>query len=122
MLLGELLGVPVINAVSAVNVENGQLVVERDLERELEILEMPLPALICVSSDINTPKIPTMKAILSAAKKPVNIRNCGEVKPLSEIISVTVPKAADRKYEIIENDAEENLSAFVGTLRKLLQS
>lgn len=122
LLLGEQLEIPVINAVSAVNVENGQLVVERDLEHELEILEMPLPALICVSSDINTPKIPTMKAILSAAKKPVNMRACGEVEPLSEIISIYVPKTAERKNEIIESDSEENITAFVNNLHKLLQN
>ncbi|WP_165078956.1 MULTISPECIES: putative electron transfer flavoprotein FixA [unclassified Desulfovibrio] len=121
LLLGEMLDIPAINAVSSIAVENGALVVERELEREQEILEMPLPALVCVSSDINTPKIPTMKAILSAAKKPANVREGGEVKSLSEVVSICAPKAAERKNEIVEGDAEEKVDAFIAMLRKVLQ-
>lgn len=121
LLLGELLDLPVINAVASVAVENGQLVLERDLEREREILEMPLPALICVTSDINTPRIPTMKAILSAAKKPVNVRNGIQAEALSEVLSILAPKAAERKNEIIEGDSEENINAFIDLVRRVLQ-
>lgn len=120
LLIGEILDLPVINAVSKVNVENGQLVVERDLEREQEVLELPLPAVICVTSDINTPRIPTMKAILSAAKKPVNSRNASQAEALSEVLTILAPKAAERKHEIIEGDGDDNISAFIDMLRRNL--
>lgn len=122
LLLGELLDLPVVNAVSKVALENGELLVERDLEREQEVLELPLPALICVSSDINTPRIPTMKAILSAAKKPVNSRECVGAEALSEVVSIQAPKAAERKNEIIEGDGEDNISAFIDMLRRVMQA
>lgn len=122
LLLGEFLDVPVINAVNGVAVENGELVVERDLEREQEVLALPLPAVICVTSDINVPKIPTMKAILSAAKKPVNVRDGAAPESLSEVVASFVPKAAERRNEIVEGDSDDNIDAFIKLVRRLLQA
>ena len=49
----------------------GELLVERSLEDEVEVLEVPLPAVLSVTTDINQPRLPTMKEILKAGKKPV---------------------------------------------------
>lgn len=66
--IGERLGIPCINAVSGIRVGDGVITVERELEDEVEELEIALPAVISVTSDINTPKLPAMKAILAANK------------------------------------------------------
>ena len=78
--LGQLLNVPTINSVSKiVSVADGKVTVERTLEDEVETLEMPLPAVISVTSDINEPRIPSMKQILGAGKKPSTIWTVGDV-------------------------------------------
>ena len=64
LLVGELLQLPVINAVSNIQRNGDRIVVERTLEDEVEVIELSLPAVLCVTSDINTPRIPSMKAIL----------------------------------------------------------
>lgn len=70
LLVGEMLNVPAINGVSKIlSLTDSTLTVERELEDEVETLSIPLPAVIAVSTDINTPQIPSMKAILGAAKK-----------------------------------------------------
>ncbi|UWG96616.1 putative electron transfer flavoprotein FixA [Dehalobacter sp. DCM] len=72
--LGEILGVPTINAISGITLAEGCatcLTVQRHLEDEIEILDIPLPAALSVTSDIAMPRIPTMKETLKAAKKPV---------------------------------------------------
>lgn len=126
LLLGELLKVPSINAVSKiVSADGGKLVVERTLEDEVEVLELALPAVISVTTDINVPRIPAMKAILAAAKKPVNVYNgLGDVgvADLPEWIktqAVLAPEKTDRKKIIVEGDAEEQIAAFVEHLRKV---
>lgn len=122
LLVGEKLGLPTINAVRAIRLEGAGVVVERDLEDVTEVLEMPLPAALCVSSDINVPKIPTMKAILAAGKKPVNCRNSGEAgAPRSVLASVLAPEAAERLHTIFEGDSEENMAAFAEQVRKACQ-
>lgn len=71
LLTGELLKLPVINAVSHIQRDGDKIIVERTLEEDVEIIELTLPAVLCVTSDINVPRIPSMKAILGAGKKPL---------------------------------------------------
>lgn len=126
ILLGELLDVPSINGISEVKVDGGNVICERDLEQEVEVIEMPLPAVLSVTSDINVPKIPTMKAILGAAKKPSNVTNLAalqvDVTPLATTVSVLAPEAGERLNKVVEGDGDEALAAFVEMLRKAMQS
>lgn len=69
--LGELLKLPVLTFVNKIEVKNGLLRAERKLEDGIEVVEVKLPALVTVLPDINTPRIPSLKQILAASKKPV---------------------------------------------------
>jgi len=125
LLLGSLLSVPVINEVSKLTAGEGTVTVERTLENEVEVLSVPLPAVVCVTSDINTPKIPSMKTILAAGKKPITCWSCADVgitpsAALVEVQSVLAPEQADRKKVILEGDSDSNVAAFVDSLRKTL--
>lgn len=80
--LGEILGIPTINAISRIDTADGiesGLTVLRDLEEEIEVLDIPLPAVLSVTSDIDKPRIPTMKETLKAAKKPVIVWNLNDL-------------------------------------------
>lgn len=127
LLMGELLKVASINSVSkVVSASNGKLVVERTLENEVEVLEMPLPAVISVTADINVPKIPSMKAILAAAKKPVNVLNAediglGELPDWVELVAVKAPAQRERQQVVIEGDGDEQIAAFADYVRKVLK-
>lgn len=69
--LGELLNLPTVNAVSRLTVEGNKLIAERTLEEVVEVLEIQLPAVVAVTTDMNQPRLPGMKEILAAGKKPV---------------------------------------------------
>jgi len=69
--LAQHLGIPVITFVNKVSVENGILRAERKLEEGIEVVEVALPAVLTVLPDINKPRIPSLKQILGASKKPV---------------------------------------------------
>jgi electron transfer flavoprotein beta subunit len=124
--LGELLGLPNINAVSKiVAAENGKLTVERSLDDEVEVLEITLPAVISVSADINEPTIPSMKTILAAAKKPVTCLTTADIEisdipALVELVSVIAPKQKARQNIVIEGDDEQQIAQFAEHLRKAL--
>ena len=100
-LLGSLLGLPVVNAVSSIEPRDGSVVVERALENEVEVLEVALPAVVSVTTDINLPRIPQLKDILAAGKKPVTTWTLDEVGGLSsacvETVSVKAPGNVERK-------------------------
>ena len=123
LLVGEMLNVPAINGVSKIlSLTDSTLTVERELEDEVETLSIPLPAVIAVSTDINTPQIPSMKAILGAAKKQVwSSADIGlnGAQAYSEQ-QVAAPKQRERQRVVIEGDGEEQIAAFVENLRKII--
>ncbi|MCX8979933.1 electron transfer flavoprotein FixA [Citrobacter portucalensis] len=125
LLVGEMLNVPAINGVSKIlSLTDSTLTVERELEDEVETLSIPLPAVIAVSTDINTPQIPSMKAILGAAKKPVQVWSSADIglngaQAYSEQ-QVAAPKQRERQRVVIEGDSEEQIAAFVENLRKII--
>ncbi len=59
-----------VNKLTVMENEN-RIVVERKLEEGIETVSVPLPALVTVLPDINTPRIPSLKQVLGAARKPV---------------------------------------------------
>ncbi|MFM4815120.1 electron transfer flavoprotein FixA [Aeromonas veronii] len=125
LLVGEALNVPAINGVSKIlSLTDSTLAVERELEDEVETLSIPLPAVIAVSTDINTPQIPSMKAILGAAKKPVQVWSPADIglnsTPVYSEQQIAAPKQRERQRVVIEGDGDDQIAAFVENLRKII--
>ncbi len=68
--LAELLGVPLAGYVNSLSVEGKTLKARRSLEDAFEDVEMELPAVVTVVSEINEPRIPAVTQILRAGRKP----------------------------------------------------
>ncbi|WP_099074588.1 putative electron transfer flavoprotein FixA [Proteus alimentorum] len=126
LLVGEILNIPAINGINKiVSLSNDSITVERELENEIETLTIPLPAVIAVSTDINTPQIPSMKAILGAAKKTVqqwSVTDLGldAIDARSEQ-KVAAPKQKVRQRIIIEGDGDDQIAELAEHLRKILK-
>ncbi|KGA57407.1 electron transfer flavodomain protein [Proteus vulgaris] len=126
LLVGEILNIPAINGINKiVSLSNDSITVERELENEIETLTIPLPAVIAVSTDINTPQIPSMKAILGAAKKPVQQWSVTDLS-LDVITArseqkVATPKQKVRQRIIIEGDGDDQIAELAEHLRKILK-
>ena len=122
--LGSLLGWPTVNAVSKITPNGGKLTVERSLENGIEILEVALPAVVCVTSDINLPRIPSMKEILAAGKKPVTIWNLSDISAsaqgVTETASILAPEQANRSQIIIEGSGEAEIETLFNHIRKAI--
>jgi electron transfer flavoprotein beta subunit len=69
--LAEMLDVPCISFVSRLEIKDNELVAERRTDEGVEVVAAPLPALVTVLPDINTPRIPGLKDTLAASKKPI---------------------------------------------------
>lgn len=117
--LGALLDIPAVNSVTAITAKDGVLEVERTLEDCVELLEVPLPAVLTVSSEINVPPIPSMRDIMQAGKKPVNELNSdlSSATPSIKVLSELAPEQQERKMQIIEGDGADAVSALVSFLK-----
>lgn len=125
LLVGEMLNIPAINGVSKIiALTESTLTVERELEDEIETLSIPLPAVVAVSTDINSPQIPSMKAILGAAKKPVQVWQPADIgldaQDVYSVQQVAAPKQRERQRIVIEGDGEDQIAAFADHLRKVV--
>lgn len=116
--LGQLLNVPVLNGISKISIEDGKAIVERTLEDEVETLEVTLPAVLSVTSDINVPRIPGMKEILGAGKKPSSVWRAEDVNisgltKTVNVLETKSPKQVDRKQIIVEGDSDDAIQEFI---------
>jgi electron transfer flavoprotein beta subunit len=70
----ELLGVSCVTAATKLDIANGRGTARRELEGVAEIVEFPLPAVVTIDEGIARPRYPSLKGIMSAKKKPLEIK------------------------------------------------
>lgn len=119
MQLGQLLGIPAVNCVSKITPMDGKLICERSLENEVDVIEVPLPAVVAVTSDINVTRLPNMKAIMAAGKKPMTVASSEEFEGLCESmqeLSLLRPKQLGRKNDIVKGDSDEDIALFIAKI------
>ncbi len=115
------LGLPVVNAVSKITPEAGAVIVERTLEDVVETVRVPLPAVVSVTPDVAVPRIPGMKDILAAGKKPMDVS--GAIKTCEnalDVVSCLAPQQADRKLEVFDASADGAVAQFAAALKAAL--
>ena len=131
--LGELLGLPTVNAVSSIELDDGVAHVERTVGAVVERLDVPLPAVLSVVADMNTPRIPSMKDILGAGKKPSRVLSFEDVgfdgfDEAIDVVSTLAPEQRDRacgflfhmlflSFQKIDPDCKGAAGAFVHELQ-----
>jgi electron transfer flavoprotein beta subunit len=71
---GELLGLPCVTAISSLEIADGKGKAKRELEGAQEIVEFPLPAVLTVDEGLNTARLPSLKGIMAAKKKPLEVK------------------------------------------------
>ena len=124
--IAELLGLPQVAFVREVEVLGNGLRVVRDLEDALEVLEVDLPAVISVTGELNTPRLPPLSAILKAGRKPLHVWGpddvgvtADEVGPAASTVEVlsNLAPIQDRK-EIVFEDEEEGVVELIKALEQ----
>ncbi|MBM4762865.1 electron transfer flavoprotein subunit beta/FixA family protein [Bacillus sp. B15-48] len=106
-----LLDYQLVSYVSSFNVNGETFTAERKLEDGNEIVQVSSPTVVTVLSDINTPRIPGMKQILSAKKKPSEAISLADLLSPDQIESkITIkkvgPSIQDRKQIRMNADGE----------------
>jgi electron transfer flavoprotein beta subunit len=66
-----LLGMPVISNVVEVSVDGRELTARRDMEDGHQTVRTSLPALLLSSTGLDEPRVPSLKGIMAAKKKPI---------------------------------------------------
>lgn len=121
--IGANLDWPVVTSVSSMEVVDNVLIAKRKLDDCIENVKVALPAVVAVLPDITEARLPGLKDVLSAGKKPVTELKAEElgiadIKPKLQV-KAAKPNIMERKSMIItEGDALSKVKELATHLRK----
>jgi electron transfer flavoprotein beta subunit len=114
-MVAELLGLPCVSAVAHLAIADGAVEAEREIEGGVEVVICRLPAVLTCDKGLNNPRLPSLKGIMAAKKKPL------EVKPVSvgagsiEVLGLEYP--AERQAGRIVGEGADAVPELVRLLR-----
>jgi electron transfer flavoprotein beta subunit len=93
-----LMGLPCVSAVAGLEISSGGGTARRELEGATESLSFPLPAVLTIDEGIARPRLPSLKGIMAAKKKPVESRPAalGPVRLTVDRLELPKERAAGR--------------------------
>jgi electron transfer flavoprotein beta subunit len=112
MAVAEFLGIPAVTFARSVEVAEGAARVERQTEAGYDVVECPLPVLVTVTASASEPRFPTLKGIMSAKSKPVELLSIADLgltaEQMAPVQRVTAVDAVPQKGagEVIPGDGE----------------
>lgn len=125
--VAERLGVPVVTYVQSMELGDGQVKVQRQLEDGYEVIQVPTPCLLTCVKELNEPRYMTVGSIVDACKAKITVWNhedvelspedCGlNASPTQVFRSFTPP--AKGKGEMLSGTAREMSAALIGKLKE----
>ena len=116
---------PLVTQVAELKVEGQKLKAKRQAEHGYDLIEAPLPAVISVSDAINTPRLPSIKAIMGAKRKPLDTLSAADLdldvsraggegaRSVVRSVSPPPPKAGGVRIEDSGGDSAEKVVAIL---------
>lgn len=97
-MVAELLDLPCVTNVFRLEIANGRGRAERVLEGASEVVEFPLPALLTIDDGLNKERLPSLKGIMAAKKKPLDVKpaQLGEARVTVRRMALPPERAAGR--------------------------
>src|SRR5210317_685 len=84
-MLAEFLGMPSVSSVSTINIENGNIALKREIDGGTEVVATQTPFVAIIQKGIALePRIPSMRGIMMARKKPLTVLEPAAVDTLTE--------------------------------------
>ena len=114
-MLAELLGIPCITSVAHLTIEGGAIEAEREIEAGVEVVACALPAVITCDKGLNNPRLPSLKGIMAAKKKPLDTKPATLGPAALEVLGLELP--AERQPGRIVGEGPDAVPALVALLR-----
>ena len=92
-LLAARLNLPCVTWVDAIERDGAGLKVRREIDGEGEVLSVPLPCVLTAQKGLAEPRLPGLKGIMAAKKKPLETLASAPAKPQTEVVALGLPPA-----------------------------
>jgi electron transfer flavoprotein beta subunit len=90
-MVAELMGLPCASVVVELQIEGRHVVAHREIEGGHEIVEFDLPAVVGAQKGLNEPRYPSLKGIMAAKKKPLEVKEIDLAEPKVRIVALQEP-------------------------------
>ena len=120
--LAVLMGWPAVTYVHQIRLAGRQMTAERKLDDGTEIVAVDLPVVVTVAGDINQPRIPGLKQIMGAGKKPITVLTFADLGTTPDQIQPRLKNQSvkgvvvDRKRQVFKGDPAEAAGKLVDAL------
>jgi len=115
-MVAELLELPCVTSVAHLTVANGGLEAEREIEGGIEVVTAALPAVLTCDKGLNNPRLPSLKGIMAAKKKPLELKPVDLGQGTLTTLGLSLPP--DRKAGQIVGEGPDAVPALVRLLRE----
>lgn len=122
--VAEQLNLPQVSAAIKLEVQNGKFRAKREIEGAQEILEGSLPAVVTAQKGLNTPRYASLKGIMAAKKKQIEVRplnslglSAEDLQPRVSIEQMTLPPSRP-PGKILTGDVPEAVRQLVKLLHE----
>jgi electron transfer flavoprotein beta subunit len=116
-LLAEMLGIPSVNVITTIEVENGVATMERDIDGGKEKVSCKLPLVASAQKELTEPRIPNMRGIMAARTKPLKVVEVSGDLKTSATVGFELPAAkggvklipaeqAEQLIDLLHNEAK----------------
>ena len=117
IILGEILGMSTASLVMATELLENRIKVKRELEAGFfQWVTMTLPSSVTIQSGLNTPRYPSLKGIMGAKKKEINVLTPGASEPKQSMNKVYVPQS-EKQTVMIDGSVDEIVDKLIETFR-----
>jgi len=127
-MIAELVGIPHTTAAVKVERANGTVTVDREIEGGAhEVVELQSPCLVAVQSGINQVRYASLKGIMAAKKKPLDVKTAADLglagqvgagAAKAKIEQIALPQKGDTA-EILSGSTDEVVAGLVGKIKEL---
>lgn len=92
-LVAEMLGVPSVAVAVKIDIQEGKVICEREIEGGHEVVETKLPAVFLAQKGLNDPRYPSLKGIMAAKSKPIEEKPAASAEIRVESVRLRKPSA-----------------------------
>jgi len=91
--VAEMLGLPSVGVVVKVDIQDGKVLCQREIEGGHETVETRLPAVFLAQKGLNDPRYPSLKGIMAAKSKPIEEKPAAAAEPRVVTVAMRKPPA-----------------------------
>lgn len=121
--LAEDLGISAVTMVTKLTVNGNKAAIERDVEGDLELVDVSLPLLVTCQQGLNEPRYPSLPGIMKAKKKPLEELELDDLGVEEEAVQAKInslgiflpPEKAAGK--VLQGDAKQQVNELLTLLK-----